>query len=170
MNLIVNNHNIFEIVLVTFIISLFLVPLSKKIAVHVGAMDVPNERKVHKKPMPRLGGLAIYGSFLIGYMLYGDITTQMLSILISTFIILILGIIVDINPVRARYKFLVQIVAALIVVIYGNIYFSELSFISLNFSSTILLNFLLSLLFNFILFPLSIKHYIIIFIYSRQFS
>ncbi len=133
MNIIVNNHNIFEIVLVTFIVSLLLVPLSKKIAVHVGAMDIPNKRKVHKKPMPRLGGLAIYGSFLMGYMLYGDLTTQMLSILISTFIILMVGFIDDINPVRARYKFLVQIVAALIVVIYGNIYFSELSFLGFNF-------------------------------------
>ena len=128
MNIEVNGHNIFEIVFVTFLISLLLVPLAKVIAKHIGAMDMPNERKVHTKPMPRLGGLAIYTSFLIGYMLYGEITTQMLSILISTFIIVLLGIIDDVNPVRARYKFIVQILCALIVVIYGKVYFSELSF------------------------------------------
>ena len=133
MNIEVNGHNIFEIVFVTFLISLLLVPLAKVIAKHIGAMDMPNERKVHTKPMPRLGGLAIYTSFLIGYMLYGEITTQMLSILISTFIIVLLGIIDDVNPVRARYKFIVQILCALIVVIYGKIYFSELSFLGHNF-------------------------------------
>lgn len=133
MNIEVNGHNVFEIVLVTFLISLVLVPLAKVIAKHIGAMDMPNERKVHTKPMPRLGGLAIYASFLMGYMLYGEITTQMLSILISTFIIIILGIIDDINPVRARYKFVVQIICALIVVIYGRIYFSELTFLGYNF-------------------------------------
>ena len=103
MNIEVNGHNIFEIVFVTFLISLLLVPLAKVIAKHIGAMDMPNERKVHTKPMPRLGGLAIYTSFLIGYMLYGEITTQMLSILISTFIIVLLGIIDDINLLYKYY-------------------------------------------------------------------
>ena len=86
MNIVVNNFNIIEILLVTYLISFVLVFLTKKIAVHVGALDMPNERKVHKKPMPRLGGLAIYASFLFGYMVYGTVTTQMLSILIGSFI------------------------------------------------------------------------------------
>ena len=73
MNLVVNNHNIFLIVFVTFLVSVLLVPIAKKIANFIGAMDIPNARKVHKVPMPRLGGLAIYFSFLVGYILYGDI-------------------------------------------------------------------------------------------------
>lgn len=132
MNLIVNGHNILEIVLVTFAVSLILIPIAKKIANHVGAMDIPNERKVHKQPMPRLGGLAIFGAFLLGYVLYGDITSQMLSILIGTFIIFLIGVFDDINPIRAKYKFLVQIVAALIVVIYGQIYFTEITFLGMH--------------------------------------
>ena len=63
----VNGNSILIILLVTFISSVLLVPIVKKIAEHVGAIDYPNERKVHKKPMPRLGGLAIFSSFLIGY-------------------------------------------------------------------------------------------------------
>ena len=132
MNIVVNGHKVIEIVIITFLLSLLLVPLSKKIANHVGAMDMPNKRKVHDKPMPRLGGLAIYAAFLIGYIFYGEITTQMLSILISTFIIVLLGLIDDINPVRARYKFLVQILCASIIVIYGQIYFSNISILGFN--------------------------------------
>ena len=42
MNLEVNGYNIFQIVLVTFVASLFLVLIVKKIAVHIGALDMPN--------------------------------------------------------------------------------------------------------------------------------
>ena len=147
MNWIVNGHNIFEIVLVTFLVSAILVPLTKKIAYHVGAMDIPNERKIHKVPIPRLGGLAIYGAFLLGYILYGDVTTQMLSILIGSFLIILVGFIDDIKPVRAMYKFLVQTVAALIVVIYGQIYFTEITFLGLHLEFSQLTSYILSAFF-----------------------
>ncbi len=147
MNWIVNEHNILEILLVTFIVSVILVPIAKKVANHIGAIDMPNERKVHTKPMPRLGGIAIFGAFLVGYMLYGELTTQMISILIGSFIILLVGIFDDIKPIRARYKFLIQVIAALIVVIYGQLYFTEISFLGLNLKFNMLISYALSTLF-----------------------
>lgn len=123
----VNGYNIFQILIVTFLTSVFLVPISKKIARQIGAFDYPNERKIHKKVMPRLGGLAIFGSFLVGYILYGSNTPQMLSVLIGSFIIIIMGMIDDINPIQARYKLLTHIVASLIVVFYGKIFITEIS-------------------------------------------
>ena len=127
MNLVVNEHNVFVIVIVTLLTSLILVPIVKKVAIHVNAMDEPNARKIHKVPMPRLGGLAIYLSFLLGYMLYGEVSTQMLSILIGGFLLILIGFIDDINSVPARYKLIVQIIAATIVVLYGDLSFSEVS-------------------------------------------
>lgn len=121
MSIVVNNHNIFIMALISFLVSLVLVPICKLVAIHVNALDIPNERKVHKKPMPRLGGLAIYLSFLICYMFFGEITVQMLSIMIASFIIILFGIIDDINPLKARYKLVGQIIAACIAVYYGNI-------------------------------------------------
>ena len=127
MNLVVNDTNIFIIIFITFLASALLVPVAKTIAMHVGALDMPNERKVHKKPMPRMGGLAIFFAFMIGYMLYAQSTTQMLSILMAGFIIVLLGMIDDIKPIRARYKFLVQLICAGIVTFYGGIVLSEVS-------------------------------------------
>ena len=147
MNWIVNEHNILEILLVTFIVSVILVPIARKVAHHVGAIDMPNERKVHTKPMPRLGGIAIYGAFLVGYILYGELTTQMISILIGSFIILLVGIFDDIKPISARYKFLVQIIAALIVVIYGQLYFTEITFLGLNLKFNLFFSYFLSTFF-----------------------
>lgn len=132
MTYIVNGHNVFLILLTTLISSLILVPIVKKVAHHIGAIDYPNERKVHKKPIPRLGGLAIFLSFLIGYMCFGQVTTQMISILIGSFIIIALGICDDIKPVPARYKFLVQTIAACIVVFYGHIYIDMVSIFGLE--------------------------------------
>ncbi len=53
------------IVGVCLIIVAAIIPFVKKIAIHIGALDIPDERKVHTKPIPRLGGLGIYIGFLI---------------------------------------------------------------------------------------------------------
>ena len=128
--------NIFLMIIIPFIFVAFTIPFVKKIAAHIGAMDIPDKRKVHNKPMPRLGGLGIYCGFLLGYMIFGEQTTQMNSILIGSFILLITGIIDDIKPLKARYKLIGQLIAALIVVFYGDILLSDISFFGfdMNFS------------------------------------
>ena len=70
MNIVVNGHNIFLIVLICFISSLIFVFLSKKVAEYLEIYDIPNERKVHKKPIPLIGGIGKFISFLLGYMLF----------------------------------------------------------------------------------------------------
>lgn len=102
-------------------------PFVKKIALHIGAVDMPNERKVHKKPMPRLGGLAIYLGFLLGYMIFGTHSAMMNSILISSFIIVLTGVVDDIKPLRASTKFIGQLIAASIIPIYGGILLQDVS-------------------------------------------
>ena len=132
MHLSVNGYNIFLIVLVTFITSFLLIPIVKKLANHVGAIDIPNERKVHKKPIPRLGGLAIFGAYLLGYMLFARTSVQMISILIGGFLIVLVGIFDDIKPIRAGVKFIIQIIAACIVVFYGNMILNQIDIFGLN--------------------------------------
>ncbi len=139
--------NILVIVFVTFIVSFLLTFLAKRIAFHVNALDIPNERKIHKKAMPRCGGLAIFGGFLVGYMFYGMPSNQMLSILIGAFLIVIIGFIDDISPVKARYKFLGQIVAACVVVFYGKNFFTEISLLGVHFYLPLIINQLFSVLF-----------------------
>ena len=147
MNLNVNGHNIFLIVLVTFITSALLVPFAKKAAIHVNALDIPNERKVHTKPMPRMGGLAIFGAFLLGYMLFARTSIQMLSILIGGFIIVFVGIIDDIKPIRARTKFLFQLLAACVVVFYGNIVLDHIDMLGINMDFSSPINYIITIFF-----------------------
>ena len=94
---------------------------------HINALDIPDKRKIHKKPIPRLGGLAIVSGFLLGYMLFGEPSVLMNSILIGSFIIVITGMVDDIKPISAKVKFLLQLIAVLVVVLYGNINISKLT-------------------------------------------
>ena len=148
MELFVNGHNIFLVILVTFLVSALLVPIVKKAAEHVGAMDIPNERKVHKYPIPRMGGLAIFGAFLIGYMLFASKnSSQMLSILIGGFIIILMGLFDDIKPVPARYKFLLQIIAAAVVVFYGGIVLNKITAFGLTFNFPKIISYIITIFF-----------------------
>lgn len=54
---------IMELILVPFLVVALIMPFIKKIAIHVDALDKPDERKVHKVPIPRLGGLGVYIGF-----------------------------------------------------------------------------------------------------------
>ena len=116
-----------KIILVVFLFVVLIIPTIMKVANHVNALDIPNERKVHKTPMPRLGGLAIFFGFLLGYMLFCSQTPQMISILIGSFILILVGMIDDINPVKPLSKFIGQLVAAIIVVYYGNVIMQDIS-------------------------------------------
>ena len=125
-------------IFITFIFVVFVVPFIKKIAFHVDAVDIPNARKVHTKPMPRLGGLAIYLGFLLGYMIFGQHSEIMNSILIGSFIIILTGVVDDIKPLKASTKFIGQLIATLIVVFYGHIVLKDVSAFGLYISFDIL--------------------------------
>lgn len=135
MNFIVNGYNVFIIILTTFLTSLILTHLMIKISKNMNIMDIPNERSVHKKPTPLLGGTAIFLSFLFGFILFGNQNPLMISILIASFLILLLGIFDDIKPIKARYKFIIHILVALIVVFYGGLKLTHVDIfgLSLNF-------------------------------------
>ena len=115
-----------------------IIPFIKRIAEHINAIDIPNERKVHTKPIPRLGGLGIFIGFLIGYMIFGKSTVQMNSILIGSFIIVLTGMIDDIKPISARSKLLGQFFASCVIVFYGNILLNNITILGINLEFGIL--------------------------------
>jgi len=113
---------ILTIVLITFVFTAAIMPMVIKIAKHIGAVDKPNdERKIHFKSTPALGGLGIFFGLLFGYMVFGVRSVEMIAVLIGSFIIVLTGIADDIKPISAKTKLFGQIAAALVIVVYGNI-------------------------------------------------
>lgn len=107
---------------VAAVLSYFFTPPVKNFAHKVGAIDVPKDaRRMHKKPIPRLGGLAIYGGFLCSILIFGQLDETMLCVLLGAAIIVSLGIFDDVLALGAKLKFVVQIVAAAIPVCIGDL-------------------------------------------------
>ena len=95
-------------------------PLVKSLAYKVGAIDVPKDnRRMHKEPIPRLGGLAIFIAFILATLLFADIDRQMQGILLGAVMIVVLGVVDDSMALPALPKFVVQIAAAGVAVYHG---------------------------------------------------
>ena len=128
-------NEIVKIFLMTFTSFLFVMlvtPFIIRVANHVGALDIPNKRKVHTVPIPRLGGVGIFLGFLLGYMIYGTPSAIMNSVLIGSFIIVLTGVVDDIKPLDAKTKFIGQLIASLIIVFYGHLLISGLGAFTIN--------------------------------------
>ena len=107
---------------VSFLIALILTPVVRNLAVKVGAVDVPKDnRRMHKRPIPLMGGLAIFLGFLLGALLFVPLNGQYRALLLGSVIIVVLGIFDDIYDLRALFKLVVQIIAAMIAVVGGNV-------------------------------------------------
>lgn len=109
---------------VALIVALAITPLIILLAKKTGAMDAPNARKVHKKPIPRIGGLAIYAGFMasiifvvIKYGLDAEMIRETIGLMLSGTLIVALGLVDDYKNLPAKIKLLGQICAAAMLVL-----------------------------------------------------
>lgn len=107
-----------------FAVALLTTPSAKKFAIKVGAIDYPKSRGLNKEPVPRIGGLAIVCGFMFSVIILspfieGFHTKQFFGFLVGGVIIVLLGILDDIYELSAKFKFLIQILVALIIVYSG---------------------------------------------------
>ncbi len=105
--------------LLAFSISFLAIPLVKKLAFKIGAVDVPDVRKIHKQPLPRIGGLAIFLGFLLPFLLYFDLNRRLWGFLAALLIVFIVGFIEDIRGLSVWSKLSWQVVAAIAVLAGG---------------------------------------------------
>lgn len=107
---------------VTTIISACLMPFVIKGASQLGIVAHMNERTVHHHEIPRIGGYAIYLTSLIGSVLFLKTDNQINAILIAGFIIFIVGLYDDAHNLSPKTKLIFELIAAIIVIFYGEIY------------------------------------------------
>lgn len=97
------------------IISFIMTPPARQLAIKVGALDVPKDpRKIHNKPMPYFGGLAIYISIMACMFVYLPHTRTNLFIMAGATLIVLTGIVDDMYGMPAKVKMLMQLAAAFI--------------------------------------------------------
>ena len=108
---------------VACVVSLLVTPAVILLAKRTGALDKPDARKVHKKPIPRIGGLAIYAGFMaavifvaIKFGLDAEMVRETVGLVLSGSLIVALGLIDDYKNLPAKIKLLGQIGAAAVLV------------------------------------------------------
>lgn len=120
--------------LLAFITTFVVTPHTMRLAKKVGAIDIPNDRRVNKKPMPRLGGLAVIAGFLVS-IIYLFITTsiegklnffgegnyyfKMIGFFAGTSVLVLVCYVDDVKGVPSLVKLTAQIIASIIVVACG---------------------------------------------------
>ena len=119
---------------VCYFLTILFVPLSIKIAPLLGAMDNPAIKKIHSKPIPRLGGMAIFLSIFIIFLLFPSIVSQLhnrtkLLIGISVLSIFLLGVLDDIKDLTPKIKLFFQILIIFLAVLGLFITYNPINFI-----------------------------------------
>ena len=112
-----------EILIVAAALALALggTPVARRLAHQFGVLDQPNARKVHVKPTPLLGGVAIYSAFVLALLFLGDrfYVNQVVGIFVGASFVSFLGLVDDSRGLHPLIKLGGQIVAALILVLSG---------------------------------------------------
>lgn len=126
----IDNNLIYAVVALvcSVLLAFSLTPAVRVLAFKIGAIDVPKDnRRMHKKPIPRMGGLAIYLSFCITCLLFCNVSKELLVMLSGGLLIATLGILDDVFRLSAWLKFIVQIAIA-VGTYFGGIRIDRLSF------------------------------------------
>ena len=102
--------------------SLIITPLIRFMARRWGIMDRPNRRKIHLHPIPLLGGLAVFCSFVISLLFVGGLNLQAKGLIAGASLILVVGVIDDIKKLKAAKRLFWQLIACLILIKSGVVF------------------------------------------------
>jgi UDP-GlcNAc:undecaprenyl-phosphate/decaprenyl-phosphate GlcNAc-1-phosphate transferase len=112
-------------ILLSVFITIALIPLFCRVAVRVNALDVPDARKVHPAPVPRCGGVAMALGAVVPIVFWAQMSPQLASYLAGCTILFAAGMYDDFKGLGYLAKFMAQVAAALILVLYGGVLVSD---------------------------------------------
>ena len=107
-------------VLCALLLGFALTPIVRVLAIKIKAIDIPTDnRRMHHKPIPRIGGLAIFLAFLLATLSFCKPDRDLMTILVGGGVLVLLGMLDDVYRLNAFIKLAVQILAALFAVVQG---------------------------------------------------
>lgn len=107
-------------------ITIVLIPIFSRLAIRFGAVDLPEPRKIHTRPVPRIGGAAIALGVYIPVLFWGTADNFVNAYLAGGGILIAFGLVDDLKGLNYKWKFLGQLLAALVIVFYGGIRITSL--------------------------------------------
>lgn len=107
-----------------------IIPIMMRIAPYVGMVDHPDQRKVHTAATPKSGGIGIVIGLLVPLLIWLDASLFNTSLIISCSLMLLFGALDDVFTMRPIFKFIGQVIAAITVVYYGDLYVFHFPFLA----------------------------------------
>lgn len=117
---------LFYVFMTALFVSLVMVPGLRRWAIEKRQFDIPDRRKVHVRPKPRLGGVAIFLAFLFSVLLFDGIGREVRGILAGALILFMTGLIDDLYGLSAKRKFIGEILGCLVTMAVGGLYIANL--------------------------------------------
>jgi len=105
--------------LIAFLTCAVLSPATVWLAWRIGAVDIPDARKVHAAPVPRIGGAAVYAAFMFTVLRNNQFTPETTGVMAGGSIIFALGFADDWKPLSAGVRLFWQVAASLTVTLFG---------------------------------------------------
>jgi UDP-GlcNAc:undecaprenyl-phosphate/decaprenyl-phosphate GlcNAc-1-phosphate transferase len=114
--------------LTALLLTILLTPLVARAAIRLGAFDVPDKDRprVHKRPIPRIGGLAMAVGILVPALIFLDLDGPLEGIVVGIPVVAAIGLFDDIKGLSAARKMLLVLAAACIPVIGFDMYFDRI--------------------------------------------
>lgn len=104
---------------IPFFLTLLFSPFYRRFAIRYKILDIPNQRKIHKEPVPLSGGLAIFTSTIITFLIFFTKLKNFLLLIVLSFFIVIIGVINDRKNLSASFRLVVQIFCALLFIFFA---------------------------------------------------
>jgi UDP-GlcNAc:undecaprenyl-phosphate GlcNAc-1-phosphate transferase len=107
-------------------ITIAIIPIAIDLAGKYRAFDFPGGRKIHDRPIPKCGGIAMIMGAVLPILLWTPGGPFIHSLLIGSWIIIVFGFIDDLKDISYGLKFFGQLIAALVVILYGGLEFQKI--------------------------------------------
>lgn len=118
--------NLFFVFILSFFLTVALVPVLKRMAFSLNLVDVPGPRKVHQLPMPKTGGISMALGAFVPMMVWVSGNAFVDAVILGAAVILVSGIVDDVRPLNPVQKMIPQAVAAIIVIYWGDVRITSL--------------------------------------------
>lgn len=112
--------------LVTFFITFFCIILLKSLALRIGLIDTPSNRKQHQGNIPLIGGLAMLMGLLVGLLTLPISLQHYRSFIAGAALLVFIGLLDDFHELSPKSRFFAQILAVLLMIFWGHVHIIHL--------------------------------------------
>jgi len=113
-------------ILISFYITVVLIPPLSRLAGYVNMLDIPDSRKIHKRPIPRVGGVGMIAGTVVPILIWVPMAGEFRAFLIAIGILFVFGVLDDLIGLNYKKKLLGQVLATIVIMVAGHVFITNI--------------------------------------------